>query len=75
MIDELVGRGADINSQRPDGARPIQLTNGDYLFRGWRDVSSKTSPRQVLAHLRKRGADCDICTAAYIGAISNGCGN
>src|SRR5882724_3839040 len=30
MIDELLARGADINAARFDGARPIQLTNGDY---------------------------------------------
>ena len=38
VIDELLARGADINARRQDGARPIQLTNGDYHFRGWRDV-------------------------------------
>ena len=67
IIDELLARGADVNARRFDGARPIQLTNGDYLYRGWRDVSSKTSPRAVLDYLRARGADCDLCTAAYIG--------
>ncbi len=69
VIDLVLERGGDINAKRPDGAAPIQLTNGDYLFRGWRDVppGTKTKPREVLAHLRKRGAYCDICTAAYIG--------
>ena len=69
MIDELLARGADINAQRGDGARPIQLTNGDYLYRGWRDVPQDwpIKPREVLMHLRARGADCDICTASYIG--------
>ena len=28
-----------------------------------------TTPREVLAHLRARGAYCDICTAAYIGDL------
>jgi ankyrin repeat protein len=72
VIDELLDRGADINAQRTDGARPIQLTNGDYHHRGWRDVSKThpTAPRQVLDHLRARGADCDICTAAHIGDYS-----
>lgn len=71
MIDEMLARGADINAQRFDGARPVQLTNGDYSFRGWRDVpeSTKAKPREVLAHLRKRGAYVDICTASYIGDI------
>ena len=38
VIDELLDRGADINAARFDGAHPIQLANGDYHFRGWRDV-------------------------------------
>jgi ankyrin repeat protein len=71
MIDELLARGADINAQRSDGARPIQLTNGDYMYRGWRDVpkDTATTPRDVLAHLRGRGASCDICTASCIGDL------
>lgn len=67
VIDLLLERGADLNAARLDGARPIQLTNGDYLYRGWRDVTSKTGPAAVLQHLRKRGAYCDICTACFIG--------
>ena len=38
FVDELLERGADIDARRSDGARPIHLTNGDYHFRGWRDV-------------------------------------
>jgi ankyrin repeat protein len=70
-IDELLARGADINARRSDGARPIQLTNGDYHYRGWKHAPKEatTTPRQVLAHLRARGAYCDICTAAYIGDL------
>lgn len=69
MIDAVLERGADINAQRFDGARPIQLTNGDYTYRGWRDVpaGTKVKPREVLGYLREKGADCDICTASYIG--------
>ena len=50
IIDELLARGADINAARFDGARPIQLTNGDYHYRGWRDVPQDwpTTPAQVL---------------------------
>jgi ankyrin repeat protein len=72
MIDELLSRGADINAERSDGARPIQLTNGDYMYRGWRDVpdDTTTTPAEVLAHLRARGAYCDICTASYIGDLN-----
>lgn len=71
MIDELLARGADINAQRGDGARPMQLTNGDYDFRGWREVPSDwpTTPSDVRMHLRARGADVDICTACFIGDL------
>jgi ankyrin repeat protein len=69
MIDLLLARGANINAQRPDGAFPIQLAGGDYYYRGWRDVPKDvpTTPEDVIAHLRARGAFCDICTAARIG--------
>jgi ankyrin repeat protein len=71
IIDLLLARGADIDTRRQDGARPIQLVNGDYHFRGWRDVPDDwpTTPAQVLAHLRTRGAYVDICTAASIGDL------
>ncbi len=71
VIDELLSRGADINAARFDGGRPIQLCNGDYTFRGWRDVPEDwpTTPAQVLAHLRTHGAYVDICTAASIGDL------
>lgn len=72
VIDELLTRGADINARRFDGARPIQLTNGDYYYRGWRDVPKDiaTTPAEVLAHLVARGAYVDICTAAHMGNLS-----
>ena len=71
IIDELVARGADINAKRLDGARPIQLTNGDYHYRGWDKVpkDAAPSPRAVYEHLRVRGSNCDICTAAYFGDL------
>lgn len=71
FVDDLLQRGADINAARFDGARPIQLTNGDYYFRGWRDVPTDwpTSPAEVLAHLRARGAYCDLSTACDIGDL------
>jgi ankyrin repeat protein len=71
IIDELLARGADINARRPDGGRPIQLANGDYHFRGWRDVPKEwpVTPAQVLAHLRARGAYVDICTACHLGEL------
>ncbi len=69
IIDELLKRGADINAQRPDGAHPIHLTNGDYNYRGWRDVPDEvtTTPAEVLGFLRERGAYIDINTAAGTG--------
>ena len=66
MIDELLQRGADIDARRADGARLVQLVNGDYLFRGWTH-DFPVRPMEVLAHLRARGAFIDICTAAWIG--------
>ncbi len=71
VIDELLSRGADINAERADGARPIQLVNGDYHFRGWRDVPKDwpTTHQQVHAHLRARGAEVDLCTACYLGDL------
>jgi ankyrin repeat protein len=72
VIDEVLNRGADINTPRADGGRPIHLTNGDYFYRGWRDVPSDhpTTPAQVLDHLRSRGAYVDINTAASIGDLA-----
>jgi ankyrin repeat protein len=71
-IDELVHRGADINARRMDGARPIHLTNGDYFYRGWRDVPRLwlTTPAAVMAHLTSRGAFIDLPTACHTGDIA-----
>jgi ankyrin repeat protein len=70
-IDELVRRGADINAQRMDGARPIHVTNGDYFYRGWRDVPRNwpVTPAQVMAHLKTLGAIIDLPTACHTGDI------
>ena len=69
MIDELLKRGADIDSKRSDGARPLQLTNGDYAYRGWRDVpkDTVTRPDDIFRHLISRGAYLDIYMAAFKG--------
>lgn len=71
VIDDLARRGADLNAPRQDGARPIQLTNGDYHYRGWRDVPKDVTktPAEVLEHLRALGAYVDINTAASIGDV------
>ena len=70
-IDELRRRGADINAQRMDGARPIHLTNGDYFYRGWRDVPRNwpVTAAQVMTHLKARGAFIDLPTACHTGDI------
>lgn len=71
VVDELLRRGADINARRSDGARPLHLTNGDYHFRGWRDVPQDwhTRPDQVYRHLVERGANVDLCMACATGDI------
>ena len=71
VIDELLGRGADIDAKRLDGARPIHLTNGDYTYRGWRDVPSRvtTTPADVYKHLLSRGAYVDVWMAALKGDL------
>ena len=71
LIDALLARGADINAKRFDGARPVQLINGDYHFRGWREVPKDhpVSPGEVLAHLKSKGAYVDICTASHMGDL------
>lgn len=72
FIDELLRRGADINARRTDGGRPIHLTNGDYTFRGWRDVPDdwQVKPREVYDHLVRRGATIDLGMACATGNLA-----
>ena len=71
LIDELAARGADLDAKRGDGARPIHLANGDYDYRGWRDVPAHvtTTPREVYRHLVARGATVDVWMAAATGDL------
>ncbi len=71
VIDLLLAREADINARRFDGARPIHLTNGDYHFRGWRDVPSTApaSPDEVYRHLVERGAEVPLGMACAKGDL------
>jgi ankyrin repeat protein len=71
IIDDLLARGAEINVRRRDGACPIHLTNGDYHFRGWRDVASDVTvtPHDVYKHLVARGATVDLNMAAAKGDV------
>lgn len=75
MIDELLRRGADINAKRVDGARPLQLINGDYGYRGWRDVpkDTKATPNDIYELLISRGAYLDISMASLKGNIARVC--
>lgn len=72
LIDELLARGADINARRGNGARPIHLANGDYDYRGWRDVPDNvtTTPADVYRHLVARGAHVDLWMASFTGDIA-----
>src|SRR5687768_656345 len=70
LIDYLLKRGADINAMRPDGARPLDLTNGDYHYRSWyRDLPSTALQKHevLIGYLLARGADYDLSTATKIG--------
>jgi RNA polymerase sigma factor (sigma-70 family) len=72
IVDELLARGADIEATRADRARPIQLTNGDYHYRGWRDVPDDvvTTPEEMYRHMVARGAHVDIGMAAFSGDLA-----
>lgn len=72
FVDELRQRGADLDARRADGARPIHLTNGDYHFRGWRDVPADwpTTPGEVYRHLVSRGANVDLGMACATGDLA-----
>jgi ankyrin repeat protein len=69
LIDFLLSHGADIDCCRPDGARPIDLTNGDYYYRGWRDlaVEALRPPAVVAGYLLAKGAAYDLTVAARLG--------
>jgi ankyrin repeat protein len=71
LIDYLLDRGADINAVRPNGTRPIHLTNGDYHYRGWRDLPGTAMQRHevLIGYLLARGAEYDITTATKIGDL------
>ena len=72
LIDSLLQRGADINVERHDGARPLQLVNGDYNYRGWRDVPKEvtTTPIEVAKLLFQRGVYTDMSCAAALGNLA-----
>ncbi|MCY3734929.1 MAG: hypothetical protein OXG13_00930 [Gemmatimonadaceae bacterium] len=63
ILRALVERGADLEAQRPDGARPIDLTPGDYFHRGRHGADFL---RGVLIGL---GAECPVEHAASLGDL------
>jgi ankyrin repeat protein len=69
LIDLLLERGADLEAKRPDGARPLNLTNGDYWYRGWRDVPADAlqNHQVLIGFLLARGAEYQISVAARLG--------
>ena len=70
VIRFLLEQGADINAQRPDGARPLDLTNGDYHYRSWyRDLPPQALQRHevVAGYLIAHGASYDLSVAAKFG--------
>lgn len=70
LIDWLLAHGADLEAVRPDGARAIHLTNGDYYYRNWyRDLPPTGLQKHevVLGYLIARGAFCGIEVAARVG--------
>ncbi len=69
-IDLLLEAGAELDSARPDGAKPLHLYNGDYHYRGWRDVPEDTpKPREVLDYLIAKGARIDMNIACLVGDL------
>ena len=58
MIDLVLEKGADINAMRPDGARALDLSHGDYFYRGWRDVPAEALlvHETLIGYLIARGA-------------------
>ncbi len=71
LIRFLLRQAVDINAQRPDGARPLDLTGGDYWYRGWRDSHPDAIKNHwvVVGFLIAKGADYDMTTACRLGDI------
>ena len=63
IIRALVERGADLEAQRPDGARPIDLTPGDYFHRGRHRADF------LRGFLIGLGAECPVEHAAALGDL------
>ncbi len=64
IIRALVKRGADLEAQRPDGARPVDLTPGDYFHRGRHRADF------LRGFLIGLGAECPVEHAAALGDLA-----
>jgi ankyrin repeat protein len=72
VIDYLLDHGADINAKRPDGARALDLTNGDYHYRSsYRDLPPNALRKHevLIGYLIAKGACYDISVAAKVGDL------
>ncbi|MCQ6557088.1 ankyrin repeat domain-containing protein [Paenibacillus mendelii] len=70
LIDLLIERGADIESIRGDGCKPVHLAiSGDYFYRPHRDLPTDTirNPWFMVGYLISKGAEYEIGTAAAVG--------
>ncbi|UVI33309.1 ankyrin repeat domain-containing protein [Paenibacillus spongiae] len=70
LIDALLERGADIESVRGDGCKPVHLAmSGDYFYRPHRDLPSDTIRNSwfMVGYLISKGAEYEIGTAAAVG--------
>ncbi|MEM8735734.1 MAG: ankyrin repeat domain-containing protein, partial [Planctomycetota bacterium] len=69
VIDLCLEAGGDINAARPDGARAIDLTHGDYWYRAWNNEVSETirNAWPIVGYLLAKGAEYDLGTACRIG--------
>ena len=65
LIEWLVDQGANLNAKRPDGARPLDLTNGDYWYRGNRDLHPDAPGNHwlLMDRLLELGANYDLTSA------------
>ena len=67
MIDLVLEKGADINAMRPDGARPLNLTGGDYFHRDAAPDEAVATHEVLIGYLIARGSEYDIAVAAKMG--------
>ncbi|MBT5874039.1 MAG: hypothetical protein HOH43_11530, partial [Candidatus Latescibacteria bacterium] len=72
VIDILLEHGADINLSRFDGARPLDLVDGDYWFRHQKTETQCKAPEAtavVAGFLLGRGATYTLIDAARYGDL------